>query len=213
MTHTCHWPGCERPVPPRLWGCKPHWLALPQQLRDLILKTYRPGQEITKTPSREYIDAARTVQDWIALSSNRTTRPMLPALSIRQPWAWLIVNGYKDIENRDWQTAFRGRVLVHAGQTLTRPYYREVVEHLQEAAICPQDLPGFEEMKAMTGGIVGMVRITDCVANSLSPWFMEGGYGFVLAEAQTMTFKPWKGRLGFFNVPESTVQLDCKATI
>ena len=31
------------------------------------------------------------------------------ALSIRQPWAWLIVNGYKDIENRDWKTHYRGR--------------------------------------------------------------------------------------------------------
>lgn len=33
----------------------------------------------------------------------------LPILSIRQPWAWLIVNGYKDIENRTWPTHFRGK--------------------------------------------------------------------------------------------------------
>ena len=39
----------------------------------------------------------------------------LKAPSIRQPWAWLIVNGYKDIENRDWTTNFRGRVYVHTG--------------------------------------------------------------------------------------------------
>ena len=37
----------------------------------------------------------------------------LPILSIRQPWAWLIVNGYKDIENRTWSTRFRGKVLIH----------------------------------------------------------------------------------------------------
>ena len=48
---------------------------------------------------------------------------MIPALSIRQPWAWLIVNGHKDIENRDWPTNFRGRLLVHAGQTMARRYY------------------------------------------------------------------------------------------
>lgn len=42
---------------------------------------------------------------------------MIPALSIRQPGAWLIVNGHKDIENRDWPTTnFRGRLLVHADQ-------------------------------------------------------------------------------------------------
>lgn len=33
---------------------------------------------------------------------------MLPAISIRQPWAWLILNAGKDIENRDWPTNFRG---------------------------------------------------------------------------------------------------------
>ncbi|AWI90326.1 hypothetical protein C0214_19955 [Methylobacterium sp. DM1] len=33
------------------------------------------------------------------------------ALSIMQPWAWLIVNGHKDIENRDWRGHFRGPAL------------------------------------------------------------------------------------------------------
>jgi len=40
------------------------------------------------------------------------------ALSIRQPWAWLIVNGWKDIENREWSTRFRGRLLIHAGKQI-----------------------------------------------------------------------------------------------
>ena len=39
----------------------------------------------------------------------------LKAISIRQPWAWLIVNGYKDVENRVWFAKLRGRVLIHAG--------------------------------------------------------------------------------------------------
>ena len=43
-----------------------HWYALPKRLRDKIWATYRPGQEITKTPSVEYLAAAREVQDWIA---------------------------------------------------------------------------------------------------------------------------------------------------
>jgi hypothetical protein len=42
----------------------------------------------------------------------------LKAISIRQPWAWLIVNGYKDIENRIWAAKLRGPVLIHAGQSL-----------------------------------------------------------------------------------------------
>lgn len=64
--HTCHWPGCPREVPPKMWGCTQHWFKLPKMLRDLIWATYVPGQEISKTPSAAYLDAAHKVQDWIA---------------------------------------------------------------------------------------------------------------------------------------------------
>ncbi|WP_181070918.1 hypothetical protein [Candidatus Manganitrophus noduliformans] len=52
-------------MPPKFWGCKAHWFALPKTLRDRIWATYRPGQEITKDPSPEYIAAARDVREWI----------------------------------------------------------------------------------------------------------------------------------------------------
>lgn len=45
----------------------------------------------------------------------------MKAISIHQPWAWLIVEGYKDIENRTWLTAYRGPVLIHAGLTRADP--------------------------------------------------------------------------------------------
>lgn len=63
--HHCHWPGCSTPVPPRLWGCRKHWLALPAELRAKIWDAYRPGQEITKTPSDEYITVAQEVRRWV----------------------------------------------------------------------------------------------------------------------------------------------------
>jgi hypothetical protein len=66
MTHTCHWPGCNVEVPPAMWGCKSHWFKLPKPLRNRIWATYVPGQEITKTPDRSYLDAAKAVQEWIA---------------------------------------------------------------------------------------------------------------------------------------------------
>lgn len=65
MPHMCHWPDCPTPVPPAMWGCKKHWFMLPKQLRDRIWATYRPGQEITKDPSDEYMAAALSVQRWI----------------------------------------------------------------------------------------------------------------------------------------------------
>lgn len=64
--HHCHWPGCDEDVPPATWGCRKHWYMLPKELQRRIWATYRPGQEISKTPSREYVEAARAVQDWIA---------------------------------------------------------------------------------------------------------------------------------------------------
>ncbi len=62
--HTCHWPTCNVEVPPKLWGCKNHWFKLPKRLRDRIWVTYKPGQEITKTPSTAYLKVALEVQDW-----------------------------------------------------------------------------------------------------------------------------------------------------
>ena len=65
MTHHCHWPGCPRVVPPKMWGCREHWFRLPKPLRDRIWATYVPGQEITKTPTAAYLAAATDVQKWI----------------------------------------------------------------------------------------------------------------------------------------------------
>ena len=53
-------------VPPALWGCREHWYALPQYLRNKIWICYKPGQEDTRSPSRKYVEVAREVQAWIA---------------------------------------------------------------------------------------------------------------------------------------------------
>lgn len=64
--HHCHWPGCDKQVPPAMWGCKAHWFRLPRALRNKIWATYQPGQETDMTPSESYLAAAREVQEWIA---------------------------------------------------------------------------------------------------------------------------------------------------
>lgn len=63
--HECHWPGCDRQVPPAMWGCKTHWFKLPRHIRAAIWMAYEPGQEILMDPSPEYLEAARAAQDWI----------------------------------------------------------------------------------------------------------------------------------------------------
>lgn len=68
--HGCHWPGCTVQVPPAKWGCVMHWYKLPNFLRAQIWRAYRPGQETDKQPSREYVEIARRVQDWIRENPN-----------------------------------------------------------------------------------------------------------------------------------------------
>ena len=62
---TCHWPGCERQIPPHYWACTEHWAALLKRLREHVARAYRPRQEIDKQPSREYIQTAQEVHHWM----------------------------------------------------------------------------------------------------------------------------------------------------
>ncbi len=119
----------------------------------------------------------------------------MKALSVRQPWAWLIVHGFKDIENRTWRTGYRGPVLIHAGKKVDVEAIELIREQFPEIEL-PLD---FE-----TGGIVGASWIEDCVESSTSPWFC-GPCGFVLSMASPCEFVPYRGQLGFFDVGIQTV--------
>lgn len=119
----------------------------------------------------------------------------LRALSIRQPWAWLILHAGKDIENRNWRTSFRGRVLIHAAKGMTHMEYEEAAMFLVTDIPRPITLPRFDELER--GGIVGVVDITGCWVKHQSPWFV-GFYGFSLANPEPLPFVPCRGALGFF---------------
>ncbi len=124
----------------------------------------------------------------------------MKALSIRQPYAWLIVNGIKDVENRTWRTGYRGPVLIHAGKTYTKS------EHADDFARWGiNGLP--RDRESMIGGIVGVATITGCVTSSASKWWI-GPVGFTVADARACPLVPCKGELGFFDVsPEVVMQL------
>jgi hypothetical protein len=144
----------------------------------------------------------------------------MKALSIRQPWAWLIVRPdivdpdlrklayakglIKDIENRDWNTHYRGPILIHAGKSKDEGDWTDAFWALREAAgeEAAALLPPFSALEC--GGIVGRMDILDCVAESASKWFF-GDFGFVLANAQPIPFIPLRGQLGLFEVPEGVV--------
>src|SRR5579883_721575 len=128
------------------------------------------------------------------------------ALSIQQPYAWLIVHGYKNIENRDWTTSYHGLLLIHAGKKIDRTVLlsREwesknlaMPDHWKAAWSNMPENADFE-----TGGIVGYATLQKVVTDHTSPWFV-GKYGFVLMNCHPLPFIiPCRGQLGLFEVPQ-----------
>lgn len=140
----------------------------------------------------------------------------MKAISILQPWAWLIVRPdvtgpaaraelrasglIKPVENRRWATRFRGPLLIHAGKKWSREQHEDLA--FVRARFPEIALPEVFDL----GGIVGSATIVDCVSNMDSPWFF-GPFGFVLADQRAFQrMIPFKGALGFFEVPDAVLQ-------
>lgn len=112
----------------------------------------------------------------------------MKALSIRQPFAHLILIGVKRIENRKWPTLYRGPLAIHAGARWHERPVEEIEKHFQVKV--PDDLP--------TGGIVGVVDLVDVIQQSNDRSF-EGPFGFVLENPRAVPFVPMPGWLGIFD--------------
>ena len=128
----------------------------------------------------------------------------LYALSIKQPWATLVVHGLKTVEVRRWPTARRGRILIHAA--------RVPDERPQGWARVAADM---EPLARQLGGIVGAGELTDCLtyrgvdefrrdqARHLNDpsWFRPPRlYGFAFANLQPLPFRRYSGWMRFFPV-------------
>lgn len=126
------------------------------------------------------------------------------ALSLHQPWAWLLSAGIKLIENRDWNTKVRGRFLVHASKAMTREEY-ELCRDFSSFAIDPDRFPPMEAFAR--GGIVGAVTLTHVLAPTArqSPWHMDGANGLVCRGAEVLPFVACRGGRRWFNVADDTL--------
>ena len=125
----------------------------------------------------------------------------MKALSLKQPWAELVVSGKKTVELRNWNTQFRGEFLVHASKNANK-----------DAMTCL----GFCELPL--GCIVGKATLVDVKryknmdefnADSnkhfATPgWYDEKAKGFVLRDARRLEPKPLKGQLNFFETKISS---------
>ena len=79
----------------------------------------------------------------------------MKVLTIKQPWATLIMQGNKRFEFRSWQTKYRGELLIHAGKGIDKEAMIRLKKYL------PKDLP--------FGKILGKVTLVDCI--KMSPEF------------------------------------------
>ena len=134
---------------------------------------------------------------------------MLPlvAISVKQPWAALIVAGRKTVEVRRWQTRRRGLVLIHASK----------VADDRDEGWARITTPELLELTRLRGGIIGTAEIEACrsyetaeafaadaAAHLNAPeWFLPPRlFGFVFRDVRAVTFYPYVGQTMFFGVPD-----------
>jgi len=127
----------------------------------------------------------------------------MKALSIRQPWAELILQGRKTIELRSWRTHYRGRIAVHASQTVR-----------EEACVAF----GLDPARVVRGALVGTVKLVDILALDEAAWealrdqhlslrdFPGPMFGWQLEDPQRLPQPiPMRGRMSLFNVPDEVI--------
>ena len=132
----------------------------------------------------------------------------MKALSIKQPWSWLICRGIKDVENRTWHIhmppllnypATPRRIYVHTGLSrseMTKPILAKILK-LLTGRQASEFMLAYDRLTF--GAIIGEVDIVGCTGKSDSPWF-TGPYALMLANAVLYEKPiPCKGRLGFFD--------------
>ena len=81
----------------------------------------------------------------------------MKVLTIKQPWATLIMQQDKRFEFISWQTKYRGDLLIHAGKEIDKEATKRLAKYI------PKNMP--------TGKILGKVRLVDCI--KMSPEFKE----------------------------------------
>ena len=135
-------------------------------------------------------------------------------LSCHQPWAWLMVYGPKNVENRGWSPPPRimresgGVFYIHASKTEHPDQYEKAkwfgakAEGFNGAPVIPHP------RELQYGGIIGRARITGVLSprsHAEYPWHFSEQYGWVLAERVAVPFRPMRGFQKFWRVPAKAI--------
>jgi hypothetical protein len=133
------------------------------------------------------------------------------ALTLTQPYAWMVIHGPKDVENRDWVNRILEDLIeagepfaVHAGKECTRRYYSDAVEYAksQDSSLV---VPARGEL--VCGAILGTaVPLGYWPPSDWSPsrrWHMKGKTGWALKDRKPLPHPlPALGKQGFWKMPE-----------
>ena len=129
----------------------------------------------------------------------------MKALTIKEPWATLIIDGYKKYEFRSWKTNYRGKLLIHAGMSEEKDMLKKFKDY---------------NLNCSKGMIIGEALLTDCilVTKEFEEELLKIDKTVYGRESHEMTYawklenvikydKPIliKGKLGLWNYEEETM--------
>ena len=132
------------------------------------------------------------------------------ALSVKQPWAALLVAGRKTVEVRTWGVSRRGKVLIHAAK----------IDDPRPEGWVAIDSPELKRLAERKGGILGVAEFVDCIRYdtpeafaadaerhlNAPDWFRPPRlFGFAFQNARSVPFAPWPGNTFFFALPGYTL--------
>lgn len=137
------------------------------------------------------------------------------AISVWQPWAWLVPRGHKTIETRSWpapQALIGKRIAIHAAQRVSpQPVLRHVAALTARRGICMPEIASLDR-----GALVGTVELAEVREYPDAESFFKDGLGHLCTDPDVFVVTrygwvfrypeleespvPLKGQQGFFKV-------------
>ena len=125
----------------------------------------------------------------------------MKVLSIKEPWASLIMNGTKKIETRSWKTKYRGEIYIHASLSeakITKPEVYELIKDMNFKCgyiICKCNLV---DCIYMTDEYVNDMK-TNHYAEYICGRYEVGRYAWIVEDVKVIEPIKAKGKLGLWN--------------
>lgn len=115
----------------------------------------------------------------------------MKTLTVKQPWAYLLCSGIKDVENRAWPLPKKyigERILIHAGKQnsnllLTDEQAKDAICKINPDTTCLYDAYLSKGNPQRTNSaIIGSVKFVGCEMNHSSVWAEKGVYNWIVED-------------------------------